>query len=73
MDITDVTQDMVDRSQARGGGALRVSDPDGSSITWVILKYNWYKVPIEIIASFSDTEITHDEAIAEVAGSIWQD
>ena len=72
MDIKEVTQEMVDRSQSNGIGNCRVSKTDLSGNKYVILKFKLCNIPLSIAQEHADDVISHSDLLLELGGSIWQ-
>lgn len=72
MKLADLTEDMVEKSMADSIASIHISNADISGDKFVILKYTACCVPLVLIQDYSANELTHDQAIAELQGSIWQ-
>lgn len=70
--LTEVTQEMIDKSQSHSIALMRISATDLSGDKYIILKYELILEPLIMITDHADDVISHADLLIELGGSIWQ-
>lgn len=70
--LTEVTQEMIDKSQSHSMAQMRISDTDLSGDRYIVLKFDFMNIPLIMETDHADDIISHSDLIIELGGSIWQ-